>query len=165
MFTETDLEYLRAAIGAAYKARENGNHPFGAVLVDAQGNLLMEAENTVITEHDCTGHAETNLMRMASRQYNSDFLANCTLYTSTEPCPMCAGAIFWGNIGRVVYGLSELDLYKMSGNDTAEVLFLSCREVFARGRKQIDVIGPMLEDEARRVHIGFWQTEEQIVEE
>lgn len=78
---------------------------------------------------------------------------------------MCAGAIFWGNIGRVVYGLSELDLYKMSGNDTAEVLFLSCREVFARGRKQIDVIGPMLEDEARRVHIGFWQTEEQIVEE
>jgi len=99
---ENDLRFIRVAIDVARKARDKGNHPFGAVLVDEQGHILMEAENTVGTEKDCTGHAETNLMRQASRKYDSDFLAKCTIYTSTEPCPMCAGAIFWGNVRRVV---------------------------------------------------------------
>jgi tRNA(Arg) A34 adenosine deaminase TadA len=152
-----DQTYIRTAIQIARRARENGNHPFGALLVDAQGQILLEAENTVITERDCTGHAETNLIRAATRQFDPDYLAGCTLYTSTEPCPMCAGAIFWGNLGRVVYGLSEAELYKLTGDQTDEVLLLSCREVFERGRKPIEVVGPMLEDEAREVHLGFWE--------
>lgn len=148
--------FMRAAIGIARRARERGNHPFGALLVDGEGKILLEAENTVVTERDCTGHAETNLMRMASRRYDPAFLAGCTLYTSTEPCPMCSGAIFWGNVRRVVYGLSEEGLYAMIGDDDEEVLYLSCRGVFDKGRKQIEVIGPVLEDEAREVHVGFW---------
>lgn len=152
-----DLMFIRAAISVAYKSRENGNHPFGALLVDDNGNILLEAENTVVTEKDCTGHAETNLMREVSRKYERDFLARCTLYTSTEPCPMCSGAIFWGNVRRVVYGLSEKHLYKMIGDNTEEVLYLPCREVFKRGRKSIEVIGPVLEEEARKVHEDFWK--------
>ena len=153
---ENDLRFIRTSIDVARRAREKGNHPFGALLVDEQGRILLEAENTVVTEKDCTGHAETNLMRQASREYDSDFLAKCTLYTSTEPCPMCSGAIFWGNIGRIVYGLSEESLYEMAGEDAEDVLHLPCRELFGKGRKPIKVIGPVLEEEAKKVHEGFW---------
>jgi tRNA(Arg) A34 adenosine deaminase TadA len=153
---ENDLRFIRVAIDVARKARDKGNHPFGAVLVDEQGHILMEAENTVVTEKDCSGHAETNLMRQASREYDSDFLAECTIYTSTEPCPMCAGAIFWGNVRRVVYGLSQEGLYEMTGEDAEEVLYLPCRELFGKGQKPVEVIGPILEEEARKVHEGFW---------
>ena len=89
---EQHERFIRQAIAIARRARENGNHPFGALLVDAQGNVIAEAENTVVTDRDCTGHAETNLMRLASRQFEPETLSACTLYTSTEPCPMCCGA-------------------------------------------------------------------------
>jgi tRNA(Arg) A34 adenosine deaminase TadA len=153
---KNDLRFLQAAFDVARKARDHGNHPFGAVLVDQHGHILMESENTVVTEKDCTGHAETNLMRQASRMYDRAFLAKCTLYTSTEPCPMCAGAIFWGNVRRVVYGLSQEGLYEMIGEDDEDVLDLPCRELFEKGHKSIEVIGPIHEEEARKVHEGFW---------
>jgi len=79
---ENDLRFIRAAIDVARRARDSGNHPFGALLVDEQGRILMEAENTVVTQKDCTGHAETNLVRQACRKYDRDFLAKCTIYTS-----------------------------------------------------------------------------------
>jgi tRNA(Arg) A34 adenosine deaminase TadA len=154
---ENDLRFMRVAIDVARKARDNGNHPFGAILVDEQGHILMEAENTVVTEKDCTGHAETNLMRQASIKYDGDFLARCTLYSSTEPCPMCAGAIFWGNVRRVVYGLSQEGLHEMEGEGAEEILDLPCRELLKTGGKPIEVVGPILEEEARRVHAGFWR--------
>ena len=113
----TDLQLLRAAIAVARRAREHGNHPFGALLVGRDGQVLLEAENTVLTGPDCTGHAETNLMRLASRRYGADFLAGCSLYTSTEPCPMCAGAIYWGSVGRVVFALSQTAFYDFSVKD------------------------------------------------
>jgi tRNA(Arg) A34 adenosine deaminase TadA len=152
-----DHTFIHEAIQIAHRARNNGNHPFGALLVDEQGHVLLEAENTVVTARDCTGHAELNLVRLASQSYDAGFLAGCTLYTSTEPCPMCAGAIFWSNVRRVVYGLSEAGLYAMVGDDATEILFLPCGELFARGKKPIEVIGPILEDEAREVHSGFWK--------
>ncbi len=152
-----DKKYIRAAIKIARNARDNGNHPFGALLVDEDGHIVLEAENTVVTAKDSTAHAEINLMRQASSKYDSEFLAKCTVYTSTEPCPMCSGAIFWTNVRRVVYGLSEEGLYEMIGWDAEEILHLPCHEVFERGRKPIEVIGPILEDEAREVHLGFWK--------
>jgi tRNA(Arg) A34 adenosine deaminase TadA len=151
-----DLEFLRMTFDIARKARNNGNHPFGALLVDETGRILLEAENTVVTSKDITGHAETNLIRAASQIYDQDFLATCTLYASTEPCPMCAGAIFWSNIRKVVFGLSEEGLYNMVDEGSEEVLKLSCQTLLLHGRKKIDVIGPSLEDEAREVHQGFW---------
>ncbi|MCG8620036.1 MAG: nucleoside deaminase [Desulfobacterales bacterium] len=154
--TEKDKKLIRMAFDIARTAREKGNEPFGALLADGEGKVLLQSENIISTEKDCTGHAEASLMRMASKKYSHDFLAGCTLYTSTEPCPMCSGAIFWGNVRRVVYGLSEEGLYDIIGTDSEEVLYLPCREVFARGRKPIEVIGPLLEDEAADVHAGFW---------
>lgn len=149
---------LRQTFDLARKARQNGNHPFGALLADAHGNVVMAAENTVETEGDCTGHAELNLVRLASIRYRPAELAQLTLYTSTEPCAMCAGAIYWSGIGKVVYGLSEEGLRDLTGNHPQNpTLSLPCREVFARGQRTIEVIGPLLEDEAQKVHTGFWQ--------
>jgi tRNA(Arg) A34 adenosine deaminase TadA len=155
----TDHGWLRHAFSLALKARENGNHPFGAVLVGPQNELLLEAENNVITGEDITGHAEINLVRMASAEYDSRSLSLCTLYSSTEPCPMCAGAIFWSGIGRVVYGVSEAGLYHLIGVDSDEVLQLPCREVLAYGARSVEVIGPLLEEEGLQVHQGFWGLE------
>jgi len=151
-----DVTFLRAAFDAAQRARAKGNHPFGAILVDAHGEILLEAENAVVTDCDSTAHAELNLMRAASAAYDPDMLAHCTIYTSTEPCPMCAGAIFWTNVRRVVFGLSEKGLYEIVGEATEEVLRLPCKTLFDHGMKSIDVLGPLLEDEARAVHAGFW---------
>ena len=151
--------HLRSAITVAQRARARGNHPFGAILVDENNQVLLAAENTVNTDHDCTGHAETNLVRMASRRYERDVLERCTLYTSTEPCAMCAGAIHWSGIGRVVFALSEEGLYAMTNagaHPDNETMSLPCREVFARCVRPVEVIGPMIEEEARRVHVGFW---------
>ena len=127
----------------------------GALLVDAHQQVLFEAENTVVTEQDCTGHAETNLVRLASRQVPPELLAGCTLYSSTEPCAMCAGAIHWGNLGRLVYALGAARFYELVG-PTPTQIDLSCREVFARSSQPIEVVGPALEEEALAVHIGFW---------
>lgn len=156
MMGETDLKFIRAAFDVAWKARYKGNHPFGAILVDEQWDKIMVAENSVVTDQDVTGHAELNLVRAATKKFDPEFLAKCSIYTSTEPCPMCAGAIYWGNVRRVVYGLSEGGLYELIGDDNEEVLNLPCRELFDYGFKPIEVVGPILEEEAKKVHAGFW---------
>jgi tRNA(Arg) A34 adenosine deaminase TadA len=145
--TDMDFRLLRQAIDFAHRARAHGNHPFGALLADADGHVLLEAENTVLTGRDATGHAETNLIRLASARCTPETLARCTLYTSTEPCPMCAGAIYWAGVGRVVYALPGAG---------SEKLLLPCRDVFARGGHPVEVLGPAIEDEARQPHEGFW---------
>lgn len=152
--------YLRKAIEVSRKSREHGNTPFGALLVDADGNILMEQENIEITEKNCSGHAETSLMIAASKKYSKDFLWDCTLYTTAEPCVMCAGAIYWGNVGNVVYGISEKRLLELTGDDEQNPTFdLPCREVFAKGQKDIKVAGPFpeIEEEVVEVHKGFWK--------
>jgi tRNA(Arg) A34 adenosine deaminase TadA len=155
---EIDLSHLRSAIAVAWQARRHGNHPFGAVLVDQQNRVVLEAENTVNTGRDVTGHAETNLVRLASGQFTPDELSHFSLFTSTEPCGMCAVAIHWSQIGRVVYALSETDLYDMVG-PSPEHLLLPCREVFAHSKRPIEVLGPAaeLKQEALAVHEGFWK--------
>jgi tRNA(Arg) A34 adenosine deaminase TadA len=148
---------MRRALRLARLARDHGNHPFGALLTDTAGEVLLEAENTVVTASDRIGHAELNLVRQASLRLDGDALAAATVYTSTEPCAMCAGAIYWAGVARVVFGLRESELAALTGPDpTNPTLALPCREVFARGQRTIDVIGPLLEDEAREVHEGFW---------
>jgi tRNA(Arg) A34 adenosine deaminase TadA len=152
-----DVLHLTAAIEVARRARANGNHPFGAVLVIGDDQVL-EAENTVTTSRDSTGHAETNLVRLASPRFGQEQLRLASLYTSTEPCAMCAGAIYWAGIGRVVYGLPETELIVMTGdNEQNPTLSLPCRDVFARGQRQTVVEGPLLIEQARAVHEGFWE--------
>lgn len=153
----TETAYLRRAIQVSIDARAHGNHPFGAILVSGDGRIL-EAENTVVTDRDITGHAETNLVRLAWRELDATELAASTLYTSCEPCAMCAGAMFWAGIGRMVYALSGRGLIALaeSGEDGRE-LDLPSREVFAGGSQPTVVSGPHLEDEAAEPHRAFWR--------
>ncbi|MEV7780705.1 nucleoside deaminase [Kitasatospora sp. NPDC088351] len=155
--TEADRTLLLAAVAAARRAREAGNHPFGALLVGPDGAVLLEAENTVVTGRDATGHAETNLVRLSTARYDAGFLSRCSLYTSTEPCAMCAGAVYWSGIGRVVYALGEDELRAMTGADEKNpTLALPCRRVFAAGQRDLPVVGPVDTDGAREVHRDFW---------
>lgn len=156
-----DLESLmRRAFALAQSARAKGNHPFGAVLCDLDGTIVLEAENTVGTENDVTCHAEQNLMSAASRKFSQEKLGSLVMVTSTEPCAMCAGATFWTGVRAVVYGLPETALCAMCTSDaspTPPVLNLPCERVFAScpGHPTL-VVGPILEDEARLPHEGFW---------
>ena len=156
---DADSLYLRRAIALSERARANGRHPFGALVITPLGEVLAAAENRA-TGPDCdaTGHAELEAVRAASRHHSPEALAAATLYSSAEPCAMCAGAIYWSGIGRVVYGLSEERLLALTGNHPENpTLRLPCREVFARGQRAIEVIGPFLEDEAAAPHAGFWR--------
>jgi tRNA(Arg) A34 adenosine deaminase TadA len=156
--TDQDLGFLRQAIDLARAAREHGAHPFGALIVDQEGQVLVTARNNAVPpKGDPTQHAERLACSRISRQFTPAQLALCTLYTSTEPCAMCAGAIYWTGIGRVVYALSEESLYSLTGSDLENpALDLPCREVFARGQRPTAVSGPHLEEEAAQVHHGFW---------
>lgn len=156
--TDQDLTFLRQAIALARAAREHGAHPFGALIVDAEGNVLVTARNNAIPPAgDPTQHAERLACALAGRRFRPAKLASCTLYTSTEPCAMCAGAIYWTGIGRVVYALSEKGLYELTGShEQNPTLDLPCREVFARGQRPTTVEGPFIESEAAEVHRDFW---------
>lgn len=147
---EPDQRYLRYAIMIADRAREHGNRPFGALLVSDRGRILLEAENTQVATSDCTGHAETNLLREASRCFPRRLLSRCTLFVNAEPCPMCAGAIFWSGVGRVVFGLSSERHYALT-NEDPDRLLEHCAEVLARGTHHVEVYGPMIEEEAEQV--------------
>ena len=154
--SSADEDHLRHALALAARARENGNHPFGSIVVSADGRVV-EGLNTVVTETDPTGHAETNVVRLAAREFTVDELRASTLYASTEPCAMCAGAIHWSGIPRVVYALGEDDLRAMVPAQGGEpTLTLPCRQVFAAGGGRVDVAGPALHDDAVAVHAGFW---------
>ena len=156
----TDEEYLRRSMEVSASARAHGNTPFGAILVDARGHIVMEQENIEITEKIATGHAECTLAARASHQFDKRFLAECTLYTIAEPCAMCAGAIYWAGIGAVAYVMSERRLLELTGSNEQNPTFdLPCREVFSRGQKTVRVTGPFpeLEAEAVRIHEGYWK--------
>lgn len=158
MNADIDVQRLRLAFGVASRARAEGNHPFGAVLVGPDGEVWLEQGNGFAMDGgDMTAHAERLLASAASRRFGAARLAGCTLYVSAEPCAMCAGAIYWVGIGRVVYGQSERDLKRQtSAHAENPTLDLPCRVVFAAGQRQVEVVGPLLEDEAARLQEGFW---------
>ena len=154
----TDEDFLRLTFQIARQARAAGNHPFGAILVGPDGTVLMQAGNAHADAGDRTGHAERVLMTRASQTHDAAFLAGCTMYASAEPCAMCAGSAYWAGVGRVVYGLSERDLSQLIGPHPENLTMdLPCRIVLAAGQRTIAVTGPLLEDEARVVHDGFWR--------
>ena len=155
---ERDAHFLRRSFEIARRAMTHGNHPFGAVLVDRSGNVLLEAENGYMPLHDGPAHAERLLATQACTSLDADTLRGATIYSSAEPCAMCSGAIYWAGIGRLVYGLSEHRLRAFTGNHPENpTLKLPCRDVFAGGQRPTEVVGPLLEDEAAALHEGVWQ--------
>jgi tRNA(Arg) A34 adenosine deaminase TadA len=155
---ERDKEFLRRSFEVARSSLTHGNHPFAAILVDQHGDVLIEKENGYMPARDGTAHAERLLATEACRTLHDDVRASATLYSSAEPCAMCAGAIYWAGIGRVVYGLSEQRLRALTGDHPENpTLDLPCRDVFASGQRATEIVGPLLEDEAEAVHAGVWQ--------
>ena len=154
-----DEALLRRAFDVARRARDGGDHPFGSVLADGEGQVLMEQGNGYSSEgRDRTAHAERVLASRASRAYDLEFLRRCTLYTSAEPCAMCAGAIYWAGIGRVVYGQTERSLKEQTGaHEENPTLDLPCETVFAAGQRPTEVVGPLLEEEAEELQADFWK--------
>lgn len=157
--SETDGTYLRQAIAWSSTARMRGNRPFGAVVVGAGGELLAEAYCNTTETGDCTGHAETNAVRQLSPRVGREELAKATLYSSGEPCVMCAGAIFWSGIRRVVFGIDAVRLRVFRGERAEQRdAELSCRDVFEASPHPIECIGPALVEEASVPHVGAWKT-------
>jgi tRNA(Arg) A34 adenosine deaminase TadA len=142
-----DEPHLRRAIALAREAAARGDRPFGAVLADPGGQALLEAANTQVTAGDPTGHAELNLVRETIARHGQGALAGATVYASGEPCAMCAGALYWGGVARLVFAIGAERIYALTG-DPPEALRLGCREVLARGGRPVEVVGPLLEEEA-----------------
>ena len=156
---DLDQRLLRQTFEIARRAREGGNQPFGTVLAGPDRQVLAEAGNTVTSDADATAHAEMNLLRAIRARCNRDLLRICTLYASTEPCPMCAGGIFWAGIGRVVFGLSTARLIELAGkNSLHPQMPIPCRAILSAARPLIEVSGPLLQAEAASVHERYWDT-------
>ena len=152
-----DERLLRQAIAVSSRAAANGNMPYGAVLADARGNVLLEAENTTITGKNPLNHAETNLVNLAVTTLTPEQISGATLYASCEPCAMCSGAIFSGGLNRVVYGMSALDHLDIPGFDRLKATMggVACRTILTSGQRHIEVSGPHLVEEASTVHRDF----------
>ena len=149
------LRHLRRANEVAARALSEGRHPFGAILVGPdQETVLLEQGNLGPVDH-----AEAVLARAAFARFDPAYLWECTLYTTVEPCAMCAGTQYWAHIGRLVYGMSERQLLALTGDHPENpTLDLPARELYAKGQKAIEVIGPLaeVEEEIARLHRSFW---------
>lgn len=153
---EQMLLHLRHANQVAMGAAQSGHHPFGALLVAPDHETVLLEQGNV----DTVNHAEAVLIRTAWTKFSPAYLWNCTLYSTIEPCVMCAGTQYWANVGRLVYGVSEARLLTLTGShEQNPTLDLPCRSVFERGQKRIEVQGPMPEVEAEiiAIHQEFWR--------
>ena len=148
------LAHLRSADTVAREAAAHGHHPFGAVLVGPDDRILMRQGNI-----DTVHHAKTELARRAAAAYEPEFLWQCTLVSTFEPCAMCAGTMYWANIGRLVYGADETKILALTGDHPENpTMSLPSRTVFGSGQKTIEVFGPFpeIEDELHDAHRDFW---------
>ncbi|KAB7616326.1 nucleoside deaminase [Amylibacter sp. SFDW26] len=160
MHRNTDIKHLERSISLADEAVKEGNHPFGAVLVSEAGDVLLEGKNNFSFDRG-PGHAETNLARAAARKFDVETLNKATLYTSVEPCSMCAGTIYWAEIGAVVFGMTEHRLGELTGEDPEnQTQDLECRVIFNSGRRPVEVRGPFpeLEEKIAAQHQAYWKT-------
>jgi len=155
--TEQQIEKnLLRANEVAKKVMADGKHPFGAILVASDNETVLMEQGNI----DTVNHAEATLARLAAAEYSEAFLWGCTMYITAEPCAMCAGTIYWANIGRVVYGMSEKQLLSYTGNHAENpTLDVPCRYVFEHSQKEITVIGPVdnMVEEMASLHVDFWK--------
>eukprot|EP01095_Lingulamoeba_sp_RSL-Kostka_P011025 TRINITY_DN4091_c0_g1_i1.p1 TRINITY_DN4091_c0_g1~~TRINITY_DN4091_c0_g1_i1.p1 ORF type:complete len:180 (-),score=44.04 TRINITY_DN4091_c0_g1_i1:122-661(-) len=152
--SEEDIErhtnLMKRAIELSRMAVANGNHPFGALLADTDGNIILEAENTVHVDHDRTKHAELNLMqKVGAENLDIDTIKNAILYTSTEPCAMCSGSMYWVGIRKMVYAcpenlLSEIVAEAFNEKLTDGGLNVPCKIIFTRAKNTVKTLGNVL---------------------
>jgi tRNA(Arg) A34 adenosine deaminase TadA len=139
--------YMQRAIDLAREAADRGDNPFGSVLV-RDDEIVAEASNRVVTGSDMRRHPELDLARKAHREYSPAERARTVMYTSTEPCPMCAGGLRIAGLGRVVYSVGGDEIREFTGGTTtvrASTILEGTTEV----------TGPVLNDPGRAVHEAF----------
>jgi tRNA(Arg) A34 adenosine deaminase TadA len=158
--SDLDAALLRRAFALAAAARAAGDRPFGVVIADASGRVLAEGRSTQGAGGGGTlAHSEMNACQAAiAAGVPRPVLRAATAYCSGEPCAMCAAALFYTGVGRVVYGLSNAAiLHLRNARPHTAGLSLSCREVLATAAEPVEVLGPCLEAEAEAPHRGYWQ--------
>ena len=132
---KTNKELMDLAIQEARRTMNlDFGGPFGALIVNEEGQILAISSNTVLRDHDPTAHAEINAIRKATKRISSHDLSGCTLYTTAYPCPMCLGAIIWSNIKKVYYGCREIDADKIGFRDDFIYKFIENK------RQNIDIL-------------------------
>jgi tRNA(Arg) A34 adenosine deaminase TadA len=148
---------LARANELAAQARAAGDHPFSALLL-VDGEIVAEAVNRVHTESDFTAHAEMMLVRTLEREGRLDLLGDGTVVASTEPCPMCVGAFFWGGARHVVFGLSAERLNEIVRRPGADDFGfeITAKELGRRSIPPMRIDGPYHENAAAGPHAGFW---------
>ncbi len=138
-----DEQYMRKALAEAQQAFEEGEIPIGAIVV-CQDHIIARAHNLTETLHDVTAHAEMQAITAAANELGGKYLTDCTLYVTVEPCTMCAGALGWSQITRVVYGCRD---EKRGYSDYApRALHPKCT-----------VTGGVLEEECRQLMQDFFK--------
>jgi guanine deaminase len=144
MATADDERFMRLALERAQAGMDGGGSPFGAVIVRA-GDVIAAEHNVVLQSHDPTAHAEVTALRAAASALQTHDLAGCTVYSTTEPCPMCFAAIHWANCDRIVYGAGIGD-----ADDAGFRELAISNEVMKRlGGASLEVEGGVLADAAR----------------
>jgi len=152
---EQMLRHLRRSNDVAQRAVGLGHHPFGAVLVGPDHETVLLEQCNI----DTVNHAESTLARVAATNFTPEFLWGCTLYTAVEPCCMCAGTVYWANIGRVVFGMTEAQLLAETGKHAENpTMSVSSRYVFDHCQKPVELIGPVTEVAAETIAMqrAFW---------
>ena len=149
--TRQNITLMKRALELASRSVDRGNHPFGAILV-IDGEVVLEAENSVLTEKDPTRHAEMNLVSVACRELSATDLGRSVLFTSTEPCAMCLGAIYWSGIKSVIYACRGSMLEQIAGKS----LCCHSSQVYEKSVNPPLVQGPLLETQAIEQHRAYW---------
>ena len=141
---QKDKQYMRRALDEARQALEEGEIPIGAVVV-AKGRIISRAHNQTETLNDVTAHAEMLAITAASNALGGKYLTDCTLYVTVEPCPMCAGAIGWAQVPRIVYGAAdEKRGYRRYAPNVLH--------------PRANAIGGILEEECRQLMLDFFKS-------
>jgi tRNA(Arg) A34 adenosine deaminase TadA len=155
-FADEDHEtHVGRAIELAREAGDRGDGPFGTVLV-RDDEVVLEARNREVTDDDLAEHPELSLARRAAREFDAATRAEITMYTSTEPCPMCAAGTAYAGLGGVVYSVSGARLGELRDGPAG----IPCGEVFERLGRDIPVHGPVLAEEGEAVHREFGAVDE-----
>ncbi|CAF1009854.1 unnamed protein product [Rotaria sordida] len=150
------IDHLYRANQVAKRALQFGHHPFGCILVAPDNQTVLIEQGNI----DTVNHAESTLARIAYTNFSPEYLWECTLYTTFEPCVMCTGTLYWANIGHIVFGATEKRLLELTGNNKKNpTLDIPCRYVFDHGQKNVKVSGPFpeIEDELIELHKEFWK--------
>jgi tRNA(Arg) A34 adenosine deaminase TadA len=156
---QRDEELLRRAIALSEAAVAQGGRPFGALVTDREHRIVAEARAVAsVNPRDWTAHSEMQALRAASAAMHWEELGGATIYASGEPCPMCAAAIYWCNIRRLVFCVSEPAMRALRAPfERAAGIAMRCDEIFARCDRLVEVIGPLIEDEGLPIHRRFWR--------